>query len=74
MIGNQFLEVPIRKRAYIIIFIAVAAIGFVLRLYQFGAVPDGIHYDEAMLAVDAKAIAEHGTDHYGRSRVRFRNI
>ena len=37
----------------------------VIRAYHFGAPPIGVHQDEAMAAVDAKALADYGTDRYG---------
>jgi len=36
-----------------------------VRIYQFGTVPGGFNQDGAMAAVDAKALVEYGTDHYG---------
>lgn len=36
-----------------------------LRLYLFGAVPGGMNQDGAMAAVDAKALADYGTDRFG---------
>ena len=36
-----------------------------LRLVRFGAVPAGMNQDGAMAAVDALALAEHGTDRFG---------
>ena len=36
-----------------------------LRLYRFGAVPAGMNQDGAMAAVDALALAQHGTDRFG---------
>lgn len=36
-----------------------------IRAYHFGAPPMGIHQDEAMAAVDAKALADYGTDRHG---------
>lgn len=33
----------------------------VIRAYHFGAPPIGVHQDEAMAAVDAKALADYGT-------------
>lgn len=36
-----------------------------LRVFRFGSVPGGINQDEAMAAVDAKALAEYGTDRFG---------
>lgn len=40
----------------------------VIRAYHFGAPPIGVHQDEAMAAVDAKALADYGTDRYGPLR------
>ena len=53
------------KRYHNIILIAVVAIGFFARLYQFGVIPMGINQDEAMAAVDSLALTMHGTDRYG---------
>ena len=36
-----------------------------LRLYAFGSVPGGFNQDGAMAAVDALALAHHGTDRFG---------
>ena len=36
----------------------------VIRAYHFGAPPIGVHQDEAMAAVDAKALAGYGTGPY----------
>ena len=36
-----------------------------LRLWRFGAVPGGFNQDGAMAAVDALALANHGTDRFG---------
>ena len=36
-----------------------------LRLYRFGSVPGGFNQDGAMAAVDALALANHGTDRFG---------
>lgn len=49
-------------------FILVAMILFVgifIRSYHFGMIPVGLHQDEAMAAVDAKALADYGTDRFG---------
>ena len=47
----------------LLFFIAVLAIA--VRIYRFGIVPGGMNQDGAMAAVDAKAIAEYGTDRFG---------
>ncbi len=36
-----------------------------LRLWRFGSVPGGMNQDGAMAAVDALALANHGTDRFG---------
>lgn len=36
-----------------------------VRLWRFGAVPGGFNQDGAMAAVDALALAQHGTDRFG---------
>ena len=36
-----------------------------LRLYRFGSIPGGFNQDGAMAAVDALALAHHGTDRFG---------
>lgn len=48
-----------------IIFGIIMLVALVLRLWQYGAIPGGMNQDGAMAAVDAKALAEHGTDRYG---------
>jgi len=40
-------------------------VGIFIRAFHFGVSPVGIHQDEAMSAVDALALSEYGTDHYG---------
>jgi 4-amino-4-deoxy-L-arabinose transferase-like glycosyltransferase len=39
--------------------------GIFIRAYHFGMIPIGVHQDEAMAAVDAKALADYGTDRFG---------
>lgn len=48
-----------------IIFAVLMVLAFVVRVWQFGSVPGGMNQDGAMAAVDAKALAEYGTDRYG---------
>lgn len=43
----------------------VLGIGIFIRAYHFGTTPIGIHQDEAMGAVDAKALLDYGTDRFG---------
>ena len=40
-------------------------IAFLLRIWKFGIIPGGINQDGAMAAVDAKALADYGTDRFG---------
>ncbi len=46
-------------------FASVFLVGIITRLWSFGNAPGGFFCDEAMVAIDAKAIADYGTDHYG---------
>ena len=60
-------ELSIDDRVYkaLLLFFALAAI--TVRVWEFGTVPGGFNQDGAMAAVDAKALADYGTDHYGMS-------
>lgn len=40
-------------------------IAIVVRIYQFGSVPDGFNQDGAMASVDALALSQYGTDRFG---------
>lgn len=42
-----------------------ALLAVAVRVYRFGGVPGGFNQDGAMAAIDAKALADYGTDHYG---------
>lgn len=58
-------ELAIPDRAYWL-FIGIGfAVAIFVRAYQFGMVPGGMNQDGAMAAVDAKALADYGTDRYG---------
>ena len=48
-----------------LLLVALLLAAIVIRAYHFGAPPIGVHQDEAMAAVDAKALADYGTDRYG---------
>ena len=52
-----------KKETYIII--ALTFIGVLARVYKFGSLPFAINQDEAMAAVDAKALADYATDRFG---------
>ncbi len=64
---NTWSEFPMEDRLYnaVLIFLALAAV--FVRVYKFGQVPGGFNQDGAMAAVDAKALADYGTDRYGMS-------
>ena len=47
------------------VLIALIAVFVFLRIYGFGEVPGGVNQDGAMAAVDAKALADYGTDRFG---------
>ncbi|MBP5281867.1 MAG: hypothetical protein J6Z22_05145 [Lachnospiraceae bacterium] len=47
------------------VFILLMLLALALRLWQFGIVPGGMNQDGAMAAVDAKALADYGTDRLG---------
>ena len=49
----------------LIVFTTVCLLALSIRLWRFGSIPAGMNQDGAMAAVDAKALAEHGTDRYG---------
>lgn len=53
-----------KKTEWILVCILLAG-GIFIRSFHFGSIPVGVHQDEAMAAVDALALAEHGTDRYG---------
>lgn len=46
-------------------FFIIALLAIAVRTWQFGAVPAGFNQDGAMAAVDAKALADYGTDRFG---------
>ena len=52
------------KAYYLFLFLAIILAIFV-RIAKFGSVPFGVNQDEAMAAVDAKALAMYGTDRNG---------
>lgn len=52
-------------KAYNIVLFVVFFIALFVRVFKFGAMPGGFNQDGAMAAVDAKALADYGTDRYG---------
>ena len=64
--GNKRIKTLLEARKTEIFLVAVILLTAIfVRAYHFGAPPIGVHQDEAMAAVDAKALAEYGTDRYG---------
>ncbi|MBQ4258786.1 MAG: glycosyltransferase family 39 protein [Lachnospiraceae bacterium] len=55
-------------KTYYIILGVLLFIALLVRAYKFGIVPAGFNQDGAMAAVDAKALADYGTDRYGMYR------
>lgn len=58
-------EFKLTKRTEWILVCILLAGGIFIRSFHFGLIPVGVHQDEAMAAVDALALADHGTDRYG---------
>lgn len=65
MDGFEAKEWNISEKAYRILFVLAVFTAVFIRVYQFGKVPGGFNQDGAMAAVDAKALAEYGTDRFG---------
>lgn len=55
----------VKKHQHIILFFLFLLVGIIVRGFWLGQVPMGINQDEAMAAVDAKALLEYGTDRLG---------
>lgn len=53
------------RRMEWIFFGIVLLVAFTIRIWDFGILPYGMNQDGAMGAVDAKALADHGTDRLG---------
>lgn len=47
------------------VFFSITALAIAVRVWNFGAIPSGFNQDGAMAAVDAKALADYGTDRFG---------
>ena len=50
---------------YTKIFWCILVVAFLVRVIGIGSLPYGVNQDEAMLAMDAWALSEYGTDRYG---------
>jgi 4-amino-4-deoxy-L-arabinose transferase-like glycosyltransferase len=46
-------------------FLIILLLAALIRVWDFGSVPAGFNQDGAMAAVDAKALADYGTDRFG---------
>ncbi|MBQ8075996.1 MAG: glycosyltransferase family 39 protein [Oscillospiraceae bacterium] len=55
----------VNKKFYIMLLVEAIVIAVFVRVYQFGLIPGGMNQDGAMAAVDAKALADYGTDRFG---------
>lgn len=58
-------EFDLSPKIYSLCLAAAVIMALAVRLYQFGSVPGGFNQDGAMAAVDAKALADYGTDRFG---------
>jgi len=54
-----------RRRVYMWIALGLWLVAVLARVWAFGAVPEGVHQDGAMAALDAAALAAYGTDRFG---------
>lgn len=54
-----------RKSVYVPLTALLMLLALAVRVWQFTGVPAGVNQDEAMAAVDAYALAFHGTDRFG---------
>ena len=54
-----------KKKIYYLLLLFACVIAVFIRVYQFGSIPAGMNQDGAMAAVDAKALADYGTDRLG---------
>ncbi len=62
--NSSVLTAKITRNEWIVFSVILLA-ALIIRLWQYGSVPGGMNQDGAMAAVDAKALAEYGTDRYG---------
>ena len=56
-----------KETVHRVIVIVLFIIGFSVRFYQFGSLPDGISIDEAIIGYDSFSILHYGIDHNGIS-------
>ena len=67
-LGKKRRPKPFKGNAFWVYFAFAVVLALAVRLVQFGSVPAGVNQDGAMAAVDAKALAEYGTDRLGMTR------
>lgn len=53
------------KNTYRVLLLLILTAGIAPRVWNFGSIPGGVNQDGAMAAVDAKALADYGTDRFG---------
>ncbi|MBD3279568.1 MAG: hypothetical protein GF390_02545, partial [Candidatus Pacebacteria bacterium] len=54
-----------RKNWWFLSWVLILAIAFGLRFYRLGQVPTGLYWDEVAMLVDAKSLAQTGSDMHG---------
>lgn len=65
LVTNLVTKLEANLAAELAVAAFLLAVGIFIRAFHFGVIPVGVHQDEAMAAVDALALAEHGTDRFG---------
>ena len=61
----RLADAELSKKAQIIALVVIGIAAVAVRVWQFGSIPGGFNQDGAMAAVDALALADHGTDRFG---------
>lgn len=62
---NKLKDFQLTGKRELAVVALLLAVGVFIRAFHFGIIPVGVHQDEAMAAVDALALARHGTDRFG---------
>jgi 4-amino-4-deoxy-L-arabinose transferase-like glycosyltransferase len=63
--GDKLTVRPLPKNLLGLFVLLLVFLLLFMRTYRFGSVPGGMNQDGASAAVDAKALADYGTDHFG---------
>jgi len=58
-------DAKVQRSCKRIAFWLILIMSFLMRIYHITSIPTGINQDEAMLAVDAWALSQYGTDRFG---------